>query len=113
MLRVALVQLGVGAKKTANVAKAVSFIKQATDKGAHLVVLPECFNSPYGTQYFAEYAETIPGDSTNAIAQAAKENAVHVVAGSIPERADDAIFNTWHGLNSFLVLKRRRYDAKF
>lgn len=94
MLRVALVQLGVGAKKTANVAKAVSFIKQATDKGAHLVVLPECFNSPYGTQYFAEYAETIPGDSTNAIAQAAKENAVHVVAGSIPERADDAIFNT-------------------
>ena len=32
MLRVALVQLGVGAKKTTNVAKAVSFIKQATDK---------------------------------------------------------------------------------
>ncbi|KAN0065293.1 Omega-amidase nit3 [Thecaphora frezii] len=26
-----------------------------------MVVLPECFNSPYGVQYFAEYAESLPG----------------------------------------------------
>jgi hypothetical protein len=33
----------------------------------------ECFNSPYGTQHFPEYAEHVPGGaSTEALAEAAK-----------------------------------------
>ena len=41
----------------------------------------ECFNCPYGTQYFREYAETVPGNSTQTLASAAKENNVFVVGG--------------------------------
>jgi len=66
-------------------------IKQAaTEKGAQLVVLPECFNSPYGTKYFAQYSEILDKSETlQAVSSAAKESQVFVVAGSIPERSTD------------------------
>jgi len=63
-------------------------------QGAQLVSLPECFNSPYGTKYFPEYAEEIPGGSTEALASAAKENDVYVIGGSIPELDDGKLYNT-------------------
>jgi len=69
MLRVGLVQMSVGSCKATNIATAVKLINSACSQGAKLVTLPECFNSPYGTQYFAEYAEAIPGNSTSARVQ--------------------------------------------
>lgn len=45
------------------------------------VCLQECFNSPYGTGFFAEYAEKIPGDSTQVLSEAAKECGVYLVGG--------------------------------
>ena len=48
---------------------------------SHFVILQECFNCPYGTQYFKEYAEPVPGNSTQTLAAAAKENNVFVVGG--------------------------------
>lgn len=42
-------QLAVGENKTVNISRAVSFIEQAKQRGADIVALPECFNSPYGT----------------------------------------------------------------
>ena len=35
--------------------------------------MPECFNSPYGTKYFPEYAETISDGSTCKILKEAAE----------------------------------------
>ena len=92
--RLALVQLAVGASKSDNLSRIASFISKAAKNGANIVALPECCNSPYGNTYFPEYAEPIPGESTNLFAQAAKENKVYVVAGSIPERENDKLFNT-------------------
>ena len=92
--RVALVQLAVGSSKADNVKKAVSLIQAAAKEGAKLVALPECCNCPYGNAYFPEYAEQIPGPSTEAFASAAKENNVYLVAGSIPERDGDKLYNT-------------------
>ena len=54
----------------------------------------ECFNSPYGTQYFAKYAEKIPGECTNALSSLAKELQVFIVGGSIPEKDGEKYFNT-------------------
>ena len=45
----ACIQMAVGEVKTKNVARAVQLIKEAAGGGAQLIVLPECFNSPYGT----------------------------------------------------------------
>ena len=96
-LKVALCQLAVGANKAANVANAVEKVAAAAAAGARLVVLPECFNAPYGTQYFGEYAELIPsGETSQAMSAAAKAGGVHLVAGSIPERcaSTDKLYNT-------------------
>lgn len=88
-------QMSVGTNKAENVQRACGLIKKAASEGARLVSLPECFNCPYGTNYFPEYAEAIPGPSTESLSESAKENNVYVVAGSIPERTNDGkIFNT-------------------
>ena len=50
--KIALIQMAVGRNKAENIKKAVSMISDAKLKGSHLVVLPECFNSPYGTSEF-------------------------------------------------------------
>ena len=66
---------------------------EASNEGAKLIVLPECFNSPYGTDYFPKYAEKL-GSSTpseedspsfHALSAIAKEANAFLVGGSIPE----------------------------
>ncbi|KAJ2559041.1 Omega-amidase nit3 [Coemansia sp. RSA 1933] len=90
-LKLALVQLAAGAHKAANLAHARSKVLEASRAGANMVVLPECFNSPYGTQYFDKYAEEIdpakPSESIRALAEMARDGNVFLVGGSIPERA--------------------------
>ena len=58
-----------------------------------MVVLPECFNSPYGTSFFPKYSETLlpspPSEeqspSFHALSKIAKEANAYLVGGSIPE----------------------------
>ena len=103
--RIGLCQLLCGADKAANITTARKAVAEASVKGAQVVVLPECFNSPYGTQYFAEYAEAIPESSAKAtekehpttfsLVSMAKEHGVWLVGGSFPEKTGDGkIYNT-------------------
>lgn len=92
--RLALIQLAVSASKFDNLANAAVKIKEAATKGAQVVALPECFNCPYGTNFFPEYAETIPGNSTEVLSKAAKDNDIFLVGGSIPESKNGKLFNT-------------------
>lgn len=110
-LRIALVQLAVGPDKARNIAAAVKEIHNAKSKGAQIVALPECFNSPYGTKYFNEYAETIPnGETSCALSKAAAEAQVCVVGGTFPERCENKLFNTctvWSA-NGDLIAQHRK-----
>ncbi|KAJ3352052.1 Carbon-nitrogen hydrolase [Allomyces javanicus] len=115
--RIALIQLAVSSNKTANLTRARSSILAAAQQGANVVVLPECFNSPYGTQHFAAYAEDVPsGESCQALAAAAKDAGVYLVGGSIPERAKGEnagkFFNTctvWSPEGTLLDIHRKAH----
>ncbi|KAB1283830.1 Omega-amidase NIT2 [Camelus dromedarius] len=80
--RLALIQLHVSPIKSDNLTRACGLIREAAKQGAKIVSLPECFNSPYGTKYFPEYAEKIPGDSTQKLSEVAKECSVFVIGGN-------------------------------
>ncbi|OWR51504.1 hypothetical protein KGM_215088 [Danaus plexippus plexippus] len=111
--KIALIQLSVGPDKAKNVAAAVSEIHKAKAKGAHVVALPECFNSPYGTKYFNEYAEEVPSGATSrALSRAAAEAGVCVVGGTVPERCGDRLYNTctvWDDSGKLLAQYRKMH----
>ena len=65
-VRLALVQLGeTSADKRANLQRAQDMVARAVSGGpdgrAQMVLLPECFNSPYGVNFFGTYAESLSG----------------------------------------------------
>ena len=86
-----------GNDKQVNLDNARTEVLKAAQDGAKIVVLPECFNSPYGTQHFPSYAETLlpspptaqQSPSFHALSALAKEAAIYLISGSIPE-ADPA-----------------------
>ncbi|KAK7043726.1 Omega-amidase nit3 [Paramarasmius palmivorus] len=108
----ALIQLGhIGANKTENLKHAREMILKAAavSKKPDLIVLPECFNSPYGHVHFPVYAEKIgfvsgqpydieksESDSVKMLSAAAKEVGSWLIGGSIPERdsTNDNVYNT-------------------
>ncbi|KAF8448086.1 carbon-nitrogen hydrolase [Boletus edulis BED1] len=120
--KLALIQLGSPSQlaenptetdiKNANLKHARDMIDQAVKNSSgkpDLVVLPECFNSPYGHLHFPVYAEVIgytPGQeydtaktqsqSVRALSEAASENRIWLIGGSVPERdaTDGKVYNT-------------------
>ncbi|CAI5757367.1 unnamed protein product [Candida verbasci] len=96
-LKIALIQLKAGNDKQANLLKVTKFIEDAVKQNPTIVMLPECFNSPYAVDQFREYAELIPqGETTTLLSKLAKEHKVYIVGGSIPEKIEGGqnIYNT-------------------
>lgn len=101
IIKIALCQMNVVDNKEKNIKKAIQMIKESKKQGADLAVLPEMFNCPYENEKFIEYAEEIENsESLKEIAKIAKEESIHVLAGSIPEleinnlNNSKAIYNT-------------------
>ncbi|CAN8106194.1 unnamed protein product [Discula destructiva] len=92
-VKLACVQLASGTDKAVNLAHARAKVHEAASSGAKIVVLPECFNSPYGCDYFPAYAEQLTpypptaaqSPSYHALADMAREAGVYLIGGSIPE----------------------------
>jgi omega-amidase len=99
-----------GTDKAANLAAATAAVTAAASRGADIVVLPECFNSPYGVQFFAQYAEPLPipgwtisngsmetsSPSVVALSTLARSANIYLVGGSVPEvdLATGKLYNT-------------------
>lgn len=93
--KLAICQLKVVDDKNSNINRAVEMINQSSKNKADIVILPEMFNCPYDNVKFKEYAETREQSTTlKAISEAAKDNNVLIVAGSIPELDNEKIYNS-------------------
>ena len=97
-IKVSVVQHACSGQYEKNLQIGLNGIKQAAAKGADLVLLPELNTHFYfcikeNSDYF-DFAEPIPGPSTEALQAAAKENNIIIVATIFEKRAKGLYHNT-------------------
>jgi N-carbamoylputrescine amidase len=96
--KVGLIQMAASTDADANLARAVSMIGQAAGLGAKVICLPELFRSQYFCQRedaaLFDLAEPVPGPSTQAIAEVARERNVTVIAPVFERRAAGLYHNS-------------------
>lgn len=116
-LTVAVAQYAPTGDKTANLAVIENLLRQAADRGARLVVLPEyaTFTVPAMDDRFVETAEPLDGPTVTRLTEIAAELDLTVIAG-VNETADEGrIHNTLVGLQDGVVKavyrKVHLYDA--
>lgn len=97
-LRVALVQHACGDDLAANLDRSLAGIREAAERGAKLVMLQELHRTRYFPQHenpeLFDLAETIPGPSTELLAQAARDTGTVIVASLFERRAPGLYHNT-------------------
>lgn len=113
-LKIALIQLAGFPTKKEAIANAINQIRiAAKDKGAKLVILPECWNSTYCTKEFPRSAERIPsGETSQALSKVAAELKIHLVGGTFPEEDGGKLYNTcpvWGPSGEFLGKYRKMH----
>src|SRR5438067_8254297 len=96
--RVALIQMGCGAEPEKNFSRAIEFIRDAARKGAQIACLPELFRSQYFCQAEDhknfDLAEEVPGESTAALGEIARETGTMVIASLFERRSAGLYHNT-------------------
>ena len=84
--------------KNENLQKAIEKVREAAAKGAQIVCLQELFTSLYfcDVEDYDNFdlAEAIPGPSTNALSEVAKELGVVIIASLFEKRAQGLYHNT-------------------
>lgn len=97
-LRVALVQQSCSEDRESNLQQSMEKIRQAASEGARLVLLQELHTSLYFCQTedtdMFDLAESIPGPSTETLAQLAKALQIVIVASLFERRAAGLYHNT-------------------
>jgi N-carbamoylputrescine amidase len=97
-VKVGLVQTSCTASKEENLQKAIVKTREAAAKGAQIVCLQELFTSLYfcDEENYDNFllAEAIPGPSSNALAEVAKELNVVIIASLFEKRAEGLYHNT-------------------
>ncbi len=91
-MRIAQIQMNVGADKRANIDRACNMIRWAGQ--IDMAVLPEMFCCPYDNSCFRAYGEEEGGEAYTAMSALAKERGIYLVGGSIPELEGEKIYNT-------------------
>ncbi|XBW38231.1 hypothetical protein QEN19_003820 [Hanseniaspora menglaensis] len=110
-VNISLIQLaGSTPDKFANLARAESLIAKTMEQypKTEVIVLPECFNSPYSVKLFRKYAEPIvlndakKAPSVFKLSQLALKHKILLIGGSIPEIEETTgkVYNTSLVFNS-------------
>ena len=103
-LKVALVQHRCNDNRDQNLARTIAGIREAASDGAQLILLQELHTSLYFCQRedtsLFDLAEAIPGPSTTALGNIAKELKIVIVASLFERRASGLYHNTAAVLDS-------------
>jgi N-carbamoylputrescine amidase len=95
---IGLVQMRCTAQPRANLNKGLALVEKAAKRGAQIVCLPELFRSLYfcQTEDHSQFAlaESIPGPTTTALAQAARKHRVTIVGSIFEKRSAGVYHNT-------------------
>ena len=101
---IGLIQMHMDAKPAVNLARGADFVRQAAQKGAQVVCLPELFTDQYFCQRedtaFFELAESIQGATVTMMQETARSSNVAVVVPFFERRAP----GVYH--NSLVVVER-------
>jgi N-carbamoylputrescine amidase len=96
--KVGLVQMSMGPDPEANLATAIRHVREAAKRGAQIVCLPELFRAQYFCQRedlrLFDLAEAIPGPSTQALGEVAREERISIIASLFERRAPGLYHNT-------------------
>jgi len=95
---IALVQMACAPDPGCNLDRALARVREAAERGAHVVCLPELFRSRYFCQQedaaLFDLAESVPGPTTEALSAVAKEKQVVVIAPVFERRAPGVYHNS-------------------
>ncbi len=110
-INIASCQMNVVDDKEKNVEHAIELINEASSNNANLITLPEMFNTPYDNDKFIENAEKENDSHTlKCMCETAKDNNIHLQAGSIAELENEKIYNTAYFIdnNGKILAKHRK-----
>uniref|UniRef100_A0A5S6QXT3 omega-amidase n=1 Tax=Trichuris muris TaxID=70415 RepID=A0A5S6QXT3_TRIMR len=93
---IGVIQLSVVPDKEANLQRAAEQIVKAAQSGANVVVLPESFNCPAGSNHVRGYSEPLDGSSRTEklISSLAQSLGIYIIAGTIPEYDHGCYYNS-------------------
>jgi len=98
VISVGLIQTAVSDDIADNVKRTIEKIKEAAAKGAQIVCLQELYRTHYfpqkEKQEVSQLAETIPGDSTTAFSQLAKEKKIVIIAPLFEKASNGKYYNS-------------------
>ena len=98
--KLALCQLKSISSKAHNLARAQEMVREASSKGADVIVLPEMFHCPYTKKYMLQEKEFAQEDNHGPTYKTLKELAIEtgkwIIGGSMAEAIEgsDKIYNT-------------------
>ena len=93
-MKVALIQLASTDDKEYNLAHARDMIAEAVKGGTDIVCLPEMFCCEYRNKSFIANQEPYGGPACRMLSEAARDNGVWLIGGSIPESDGGKLYNT-------------------
>lgn len=95
---VAAIQSKASNDPSANLKKAEKLVRRAAQRGAQIVCLPELYRTVYFPQYkkmdVAGFAETIPGESTDAFGKLAQELGIVMIVPLFEKAAGGRFYNS-------------------
>ncbi|RLI04753.1 carbon-nitrogen hydrolase family protein [Candidatus Bathyarchaeota archaeon] len=101
-----------GGKVEENLNRAEEMIRKAAANDCQVIVLPECLDAGWTHPSAREIAEEIPGETSDRLCEAARDNNVMVIAG-LTERDGEKIYNSAVLIdeNGRILLKHRKINV--